>query len=152
MPDVRAVVQRVSEAMVQVEGRKVGRIGPGLMVLVGCGEGDTAQDAQYLADKIANLRIFEDDAGKMNLSVLDSGGEVLVVSQFTVYGDCRKGRRPSFTGALAPEEADRLIAGLAEHLEGLGLPVAQGSFGARMTVSLTNEGPVTILLDSEKTF
>ncbi|MCD6360339.1 MAG: D-tyrosyl-tRNA(Tyr) deacylase, partial [Armatimonadetes bacterium] len=140
------------EAAVEVDGREVGRIERGLLILVGCGEGDTTEDGRYLADKIANLRIFEDEAGKMNLSLLDIGGEALVVSQFTLYGDCRKGRRPSFTSALAPERADELIGEFADNLTRAGLRVAQGSFGAKMRVSLVNDGPVTILLDSEKTF
>lgn len=135
-----------------VDGETVGGIGRGLLVLIGCGEGDTPAEGQYLAEKIANLRIFEDDAGKMNLSVLDIGGEVLVVPQFTLYADCRKGRRPSFTGALAPERADELIRGVASHLAAMGLRVAQGSFGAKMAVSLVNDGPVTILLDSSRAF
>ena len=149
---MRAVLQRVTEAVVEVDGREVGRIERGLLILVGCGEGDTTEDGRYLADKIANLRIFEDEAGKMNLSLLDIGGEALVVSQFTLYGDCRKGRRPSFTSALAPERADELIGEFADNLTRAGLRVAQGSFGAKMRVSLVNDGPVTILLDSEKTF
>jgi len=146
------VLQRVSEAAVMVDGVTVGSIGRGLLALVGCGEGDTTADAQYLAEKIAHLRIFEDDAGKMNLSVLDIGGGVLVVSQFTLYADCRKGRRPSFTGALAPELADTLIRELAGQLAATGLTVAQGSFGAKMAVFLVNDGPVTILLDSKRGF
>lgn len=146
------MVQRVSEAAVRVDGVTVGSIGRGLLVLVGCGEGDSIADAHYLADKIAHLRIFEDDGGKMNLSVLDIGGQVLVVSQFTLYADCRKGRRPSFTAALAPESANALIAELIAQLSQLGLHVAQGSFGAKMAVALVNDGPVTILLDSGKSF
>ncbi len=136
----------------RVDGAVVGNIERGLVVLVGCGEGDVADDARYIAEKVAHLRVFEDEAGKMNLSVLDIVGEVLVISQFTLYGDCRKGRRPSFTGALAPDEADRLIAGMAEHLTSLGLKVEEGQFGAKMSVSLTNDGPVTILLDSTRAF
>jgi len=137
---------------VRVDGAVVGNIERGLVVLVGCGEGDVADDARYIAEKVAHLRVFEDEAGKMNLSVLDIVGEVLVISQFTLYGDCRKGRRPSFTGALAPDEADRLIAGMTEHLTSLGLKVEEGQFGAKMSVSLTNDGPVTILLDSTRAF
>ena len=146
---MRVVVQRVSEASVEVDGEVVGDIGRGLVLLVGCGEGDGEADADYLADKIANLRIFEDDAGKMNLSALDIGGEMLVVSQFTLYGDCRKGRRPSFTGALTPDTADELIVRMIERLTETGVSVAQGRFGAKMAVSLVNDGPVTLLLNTE---
>ncbi len=150
--DVRAVVQRVSEAAVEVDGETVGEIGPGLMVLVGCGDDDGDDDVRLLADKIANLRVFEDEQGKMNLSVRDVGGGVLVVPNFTLYGDCRKGRRPSFSSACAPERAGPMVDGLADRLEAGGLTVARGIFGARMAVSLTNDGPVTLLLSSERTF
>lgn len=146
---MRVVAQRVREASVEVDGEVVGAIGRGLMLLVGCGAGDGEADTDYLADKVADLRIFEDDAGKMNLSALDIGGEILVVSQFTLYGDCRKGRRPSFTGALAPEAAEALIVRMIERLSAMGLVVAQGRFGAKMAVSLVNDGPVTLLLDTE---
>jgi D-tyrosyl-tRNA(Tyr) deacylase len=146
---MRVVVQRVSEASVEVDGEVVGAIGQGLMLLVGCGEGDGEADADYLAEKVANLRIFEEDAGKMNLSALDIGGEMLVVSQFTLYGDCRKGRRPSFTGALDPDTAGELIVRMIERLTAMGLTVAQGRFGAKMAVSLVNDGPVTLLLNTE---
>lgn len=149
---MRAVVQRVSEASVAVDGRVTGAIGRGLMVLVGCGDGDGSEDARTLADKLANLRIFEDVEGKMNLSVLDIGGEVLVVPNFTLYGDCRKGRRPSFTGACAPETAARLVEEVAGALAAQGLTVARGEFGAHMHVSLTNDGPVTLLLATDRSF
>jgi D-aminoacyl-tRNA deacylase len=149
---VRAVVQRVAEASCQVEGRVVGAIGPGLVVLLGVGEGDTDTDARYLADKVLNLRVFEDDAGQMNRSVLDSGGGLLVVSQFTLLGDVRKGRRPSYSAAAAPEEANRLYERFVLCLRPSGLEVATGVFRAMMDVALVNRGPVTILLDSRKLF
>ncbi len=149
---MRAVVQRVSEAAVEVEGEIVGRIERGLMVLVGCGNADADEDARALANKIAHLRIFEDDAGKMNLSVSDIGGGVLVVPNFTLYGDCRKGRRPSFTGACEPHAAEALVDEFADRMVEMGLQVARGVFGARMHVSLVNEGPVTLLLSTDRTF
>ena len=149
---MRAVVQRVSEARVTVGGESVGEIGRGLLVLLGVGEGDQESDAQYLADKVAGLRIFEDAEGKMNLSVGDVGGSVLVVSQFTLYGDCRKGRRPSFTDAAPPDRADELYQVFAQRLSDLGVPTATGQFQARMAVSLVNDGPVTLLLDSGREF
>lgn len=145
-------MQRVSEASVAVDGRVTGAIGRGLMVLVGCGDGDGSEDARTLADKLANLRVFEDTEGKMNLSVLDIGGEVLVVPNFTLYGDCRKGRRPSFTGACAPETAARLVEEVAAALAAEGLTVARGEFGAHMQVSLINDGPVTLLLATDRSF
>jgi len=147
---MRAVVQRVSSARVEVEGEVTGSIGRGLLVLLGVGQGDTEKQAQWLAEKIAGLRIFEDDAGKMNLSVQDAGGSVLVVSQFTLYGDCRKGRRPSFTEAAPPDLADRLYQVFVSHLRALGLPVETGVFQAKMEVHLVNEGPVTIWVDTEQ--
>ncbi|MFW5868328.1 MAG: D-aminoacyl-tRNA deacylase [Armatimonadota bacterium] len=149
---MRAVVQRVSAARVEVEGEAIGEIGSGLMVLVGCGEGDSEEDAAWLADKIANLRIFEDADGKMNLSVLDTGGAVLLVPNFTLYGDCRKGRRPSFTGACAPHVANEFMDVLADRIAETGLRVERGEFGAHMHVTLTNDGPVTLLLSSDRTF
>jgi D-tyrosyl-tRNA(Tyr) deacylase len=145
---MRAVVQRVSEASVRVDGRVVGEIGPGLLVLLGVGQGDTQADAEYLADKSVNLRIFEDEAGQMNRSVLEVGGSLLVVSQFTLYGDTRKGRRPSFIDAAPPEEANRLYRHFVERARASGLPVAEGIFRALMDVALVNRGPVTLLLDS----
>lgn len=149
---MRAVVQRSLASSVSVDGRTVGSISKGLVVLLGVGQGDTEADAAFMADKIANLRIFEDEQGKMNLSVLDVGGEVLLISQFTLYGDCRKGRRPSFITAAGPEEADRLYQRVAEILRGMGLRVSTGEFRAHMLVSIQNDGPVTILLDSERVF
>ena len=149
---MRAVVQRVSEASVRVDGQVVGAIGPGLLVLLGVGQGDSEQDAETLADKSVNLRIFEDENGQMNRSLLDTGGALLVVSQFTLYGDARKGRRPSFIDAAPPEEANRLYRHFVERARGFGLAVAEGVFRAMMDVSLVNRGPVTILLDSRRQF
>lgn len=149
---MRAVVQRVSEAAVKVEGRPVGQIGRGLLVLLGVGQGDEEADADYLADKVVNLRIFPDEAGNLNRSVLETGGAILVVSQFTLYGDCRKGRRPGFTEAAAPEEAHRLYAGFVSKLRASGIKVEEGVFRAMMDVVLVNQGPVTLLLDSRKLF
>ena len=149
---MRAVVQRVREASVTVAGREVSRIGPGLLVLLGVGQGDTDQDAALLAEKVVNLRIFADDAGHLNLSALDTRGAVLVVSQFTLYGDARKGRRPSFVQAAAPAEAERLYRRFVEAVGTSGLEVGEGVFQADMDVALVNQGPVTILLDSGKSF
>jgi len=149
---MRAVVQRVSEASVRVEGETVGRIGAGLMVLLGVGQGDTEKDGEALADRILHLRIFADEAGHLNRSVLDTGGELLVVSQFTLYGDARKGRRPSFIAAAPPEEANRLYGLFVARLRGSGLRVGEGVFRAMMDVALVNQGPVTLLLDSRKVF
>lgn len=149
---MRAVVQRVSTASVTVEGRKVGTIGPGLLVLLGVARGDTEKDGEYLAEKLAGLRIFEDEEEKMNRSVAQIGGSILLVSQFTLYGDVRHGRRPSFTQAAPPEEANRLYEDLAQKLRDKGLTVETGQFQAHMEVSLVNDGPVTILLDSGKSF
>jgi len=149
---MRAVVQRVSKASVTVEGRVVGSIGPGFLVLLGVRQGDTEADADYLAEKIAYLRIFEDAEGKMNLSLLDVGGGALVISQFTLYGDARKGRRPSFSDAAPPEQANRLYAYFCDRLTGCGITVARGVFQAHMDVALINQGPVTLLLDSNKLF
>lgn len=149
---MRAVVQRVSAASVTVEGRKVGSIGPGLLVLLGVARGDTEKDGEYLAEKLAGLRIFEDEEEKMNRSVAQMGGSILLVSQFTLYGDVRHGRRPSFTQAAPPEEANRLYEDLAQKLRDKGLTVETGQFQAHMEVSLVNDGPVTILLDSGKSF
>lgn len=149
---MRAVIQRVARASVKVDGKIAGEIGVGLAVLLGVGKDDADEDAKYIADKIASLRIFEDDRGKMNLSVLDVGGSVLVVSQFTLFADCRKGRRPSFMGAADPEEAKRLYERVIELLDRTGAPTAEGVFKATMDVELVNNGPVTILLDSKKNF
>jgi D-aminoacyl-tRNA deacylase len=148
---VRALLQRVREASVTVEGRKVGAIGPGLLVLLGVGKGDIEADAIAMADRIAGLRIFEDSAGKMNLSLLDTHRAALVVSQFTLYADTRKGRRPSFIEAAPPDEARRLYARTCEALRSLGVQVEEGVFAAEMQVALVNDGPVTIWLDSPPT-
>jgi D-aminoacyl-tRNA deacylase len=144
---VRAVVQRVARASVEVEGRVVGEIGPGLLVLLGVADGDEPRDAEVMADKIIGLRIFRDDDGAMNLAVSDVRGAVLVVSQFTLIADVRKGRRPSFIGAAAPSEAERLVAAVTSRIGAAGIPVAAGEFGASMEVALLNDGPVTIVLD-----
>ena len=149
---MRAVVQRVSRASVVVEGRVVGEIAAGLVVLVGVGRGDTAASAAYLAEKVAHLRIFDDDEGKMNRSLIETGGAALVVSQFTLYGDARGQRRPSFVGAAPPGEGKRLYEEFVRALGALGVRVETGVFQARMQVELANEGPVTVLLDSEKQF
>jgi D-tyrosyl-tRNA(Tyr) deacylase len=148
---VRAVVQRVTRASVAVGGRVAGEIGAGLLVLLGVNRTDNPESAAYLADKIVNLRIFSDEAGKMNLSLLDIGGSALVVSQFTLYGDTRGGRRPSYIQAAPPEEAGRLYEEFVRSIRALGVPVETGVFQAHMQVELVNDGPVTILLDSEKT-
>jgi D-tyrosyl-tRNA(Tyr) deacylase len=145
---MRALIQRVCEASVTVAGQAVARIGPGLLVLLGVGAGDTESDVAYLAPKVAHLRIFEDEAGKMNRSLLEVNGAALVVSQFTLYADTRKGRRPSFTDAAPPAEAAALVEAFAAALRELGLPVAQGIFQAEMQVALVNDGPVTIWIDS----
>lgn len=147
---MRAVIQRVSRAEVAVDGETIGSIGAGLLVFLGAGEGDTETDLKYIADKTVGLRIFSDDEGKMNLSVKDTGGEILVISQFTLYGDARKGRRPSFTGAMEPAAAERMYEQLIARMESEGIKTAHGKFGADMKVSLLNDGPVTILLDSSK--
>jgi len=149
---MRAVVQRVNEATVAVAGEQVAAIGPGLLALIGVGRDDTVADADFIGAKVAELRIFENEARKMNRSVKDVGGSVLVVSQFTLYGDCRKGRRPSFDQAIQPEAARQLIERLCASLREQGLRVETGRFGAEMDVSATNHGPVTILLDSHKLF
>lgn len=148
MAEMRAVVQRVSSARVVVDGETVGEIAGGLLALVGATHGDTVDDARALARKIAALRIFSDCDGKMNLSVADIGGAALVVSQFTLYGDVRKGRRPSFVKAARPEPAQLLVDEVAAELRGRGVPVAMGRFGAMMEVTLTNDGPVTILVET----
>jgi D-aminoacyl-tRNA deacylase len=145
---MKALVQRVSEAGVTVGGRTIGAIGQGLLVLLGVEHGDGESEADLLARKISNLRIFEDEAGKMNRSVLDTGGGVLVVSQFTLCADVRKGNRPSFTGAAAPEQARALYDRFCDQVAGQGAPVARGEFAAHMAVRLINDGPVTIWLDS----
>ena len=152
IPAMRAVIQRVSRASVTVDGEGVGKIDRGLLVLLGVTHADTEASADYLAEKITGLRIFEDDAGKMNLSVTDVGGAILAVSQFTLYGDVRKGKRPSFDDAARPEEARKLYEYFVERIRGLGLRCEAGRFQEMMQVELVNDGPVTILLDSEKTF
>lgn len=145
---MRAVVQRVSEASVTVAGERVGAIGPGAVVLLGVAADDTPDDADYLAGKIVHLRIFEDDAGKMNRSLLDTGGGLLAVSQFTLLADCRRGRRPSFVRAAPPERAETLYGVFVAAAARRGVPVATGRFRATMRVALVNDGPVTILLES----
>jgi D-tyrosyl-tRNA(Tyr) deacylase len=149
---MRVVVQRVSRARVTVEGRVTGEIAAGLMILLGVGREDTSAVAASMAEKAANLRIFEDDQGKMNRSLLDVKGSALVVSQFTLYGDARGQRRPSFLAAAPPEKARALYEEFNAALQGLGVNVATGMFQTMMSVELVNEGPVTILLDSDKTF
>src|SRR2546429_4128523 len=149
---MRAVVQRVSRARVSVEGRVAGEITTGLMILIGVGRNDTSAIAASMAEKIASLRIFEDDRGKMNRSLLDVRGSALIVSQFTLYGDARGQRRPSFIAAAPPEQAKKLYEEFGEALRILGVTVATGVFQAMMSVELVNEGPVTLLLDSDKTF
>jgi D-tyrosyl-tRNA(Tyr) deacylase len=147
---MRAVIQRVKRAQVSVDGRVVGSIGQGFLVLVGVGRGDSEADADYVAAKTAGLRVFEDGAGKMNLALADVKGGVLAVSQFTLYGDCRGGRRPSFIEAAAPDEGRRLYEVYVQKLRALGVAVQTGEFQAMMDVELVNDGPVTILLDSKK--
>jgi D-tyrosyl-tRNA(Tyr) deacylase len=149
---MRAVVQRVKCARVDVAGRAVGEIGKGLLVFLGVGQDDSEEDSEYLANKIAHLRIFSDERGLMNLSVIESGGAALVVSQFTLWADCIKGRRPSFTRAASPERAKDLYEHFIQSVRAVGVPVASGVFQEMMEVHLVNDGPVTILLDSEKTF
>ena len=149
---MRAVVQRVSEASVEIEGEEVGRIDHGIMVLLGVGHEDDPKDAANLADKVVNLRIFGDEQGKMNRSLLDVGGGLLAISQFTLWGDCRKGRRPSFVAAAEPSKAEELYEVFIQHARSIGVPVATGRFQEMMQVSLVNDGPVTLLLDSKKEF
>jgi D-tyrosyl-tRNA(Tyr) deacylase len=150
--EMRAVVQRVSRAKVTVEGKVTGEVGNGLMILLGVGKQDSSTVVTAMAEKVANLRIFEDDAGKMNLSLLDVMGSALVVSQFTLYGDARGQRRPSFIAAAPPELAKELYEEFCEALRKLQITVGTGMFQAMMSVELVNEGPVTILIDSDKTF
>ncbi|MSM40563.1 MAG: D-tyrosyl-tRNA(Tyr) deacylase [Geobacter sp.] len=145
---MKAVVQRVSEARVEVDGAVVGAVGRGMLVLVGVAQGDTERDAAWLAKKIVELRIFEDDAGKMNRALADVGGSLLAVSQFTLLGECSKGRRPSFTGAASPDEGKRLYEYFVEQVRQTGTPVATGIFQADMQVHLVNDGPVTFILES----
>lgn len=147
---MRVVVQRVTSARVEVEGRGVGEIGRGMLVLLGVGKSDTRQDADYLVNKLAGLRIFADEAGKMNRDVIETGGSLLVVSQFTLYGDVQRGRRPGFERAADPQEARVLYKYFVDALRARGVPVATGSFQALMAVHLVNDGPVTIIIDSDK--
>jgi D-tyrosyl-tRNA(Tyr) deacylase len=149
---MRACVQRVTEAEVTVASEVVGRIGRGCLVLLGVATDDTEDDARALAEKIAGLRVFEDEAGKMNLGLTEAGGQLLVVSQFTLLGDCRKGRRPSFIDAAGPEQAEALYEVFCGRVRELGIGVATGRFRQHMQVSLVNDGPVTLLLDSRKVF
>ncbi|HTN04188.1 D-aminoacyl-tRNA deacylase [Planctellipticum variicoloris] len=149
---MRAVVQRVSHAKVTVAGEVTGEIGPGFLILLGVAEGDSAADAKTLAEKIVGLRVFEDPDGKMNLSLGETGGAMLVVSQFTLLGDCRKGRRPSFIAAARPEVANQLYEHFVAEVRQHGIPVETGKFQAHMDVELVNDGPVTLLLDSRKAF
>jgi D-aminoacyl-tRNA deacylase len=149
---VRAVIQRVSSARVLIEGQEHSRIGAGMLVLLGVEKEDTTEDAQLLARRIVELRIFEDEAGKMNRSIADEGGQILAVSQFTLLGDCRKGRRPSFDPAAPPDIARTLYEQFVKEVSRLGVPVATGVFQAMMDVELTNQGPVTFILDSRKRF
>lgn len=149
---MRAVVQRVKSSSVKVEGKVVGEINSGLNVLLGIAKGDTSEDIKYLKEKIINLRIFEDDDGKLNKSLIDVGGELLIVSQFTLYGDCRKGRRPNFMEALGGEEAEKLYEEFVSSCKVDIQKVSTGVFGGDMEVSIVNDGPVTLLLDSSKKF
>lgn len=149
---MRAVIQRVTESHVSVDDKEVGRIGHGLMILLGVEEGDTSADVVYMADKVMNLRIFEDSEEKMNLSVQDVGGALLVVSQFTLMGDARKGRRPSFSSAARPEAANGLYEEFVAHCRAQGMKVETGQFQQHMVVRIDNDGPVTLLLDSKKQF
>lgn len=149
---MRAVIQRVTRASVRVEGEIISQINKGFLVFLGVGQEDSKEDMDYLVDKISNLRIFEDAEGKMNLSIKDIQGELLVVSQFTLYGDCRRGRRPSFSSAAHPTTANELYLDTCEKLREKGLIVQTGQFAADMAVELINDGPVTIILDSKKNF
>ena len=149
---MRAVVQRVTSSSVSVDGKVIGSIGKGFNVLIGISKEDTLDDLNYIKDKIVNLRVFQDENDKMNLSLLDVKGEILAISQFTLYGDCRKGRRPNFMGALGGDEAIKLYEEFVEMLKSTGLKVETGEFGADMKVEIHNDGPVTILLDSTRNF
>ena len=149
---MRAVFQRVSRARVVVDGEEVSSIGAGALILLGVGKGDTEKDASYMADKLAGLRVFSDEQGKMNLSLLDIGGQAIVVSQFTLYGDVKKGKRPGFDGAADPRVGEELYLEVVRRMNELGVPTKTGVFGAHMQVELCNDGPVTILIDSAKQF
>lgn len=147
---MRAIIQRVKKSKVSIEGKTIGEIEKGLTVLLGVSDTDTEKECDYLADKLINLRIFEDDCGKMNRSLLDIQGEILIISQFTLYADCKKGRRPSFVKAARPEKAIPLYERFIQHFQNLGVSTQTGKFGADMLVSIENDGPVTIFLDSEE--
>lgn len=149
---MRAVLQRVTRAQVSVDGEVIGQIGPGLVILLGVAQGDTQADVDWMAEKVIQLRLFEDAAGKTNLSTKDVAGGLLVISQFTLLADCRNGRRPSFTAAAPPEEANQLYESFVAACRQSGLPVQAGKFRANMQVELVNDGPVTVMLDSKKTF
>jgi D-tyrosyl-tRNA(Tyr) deacylase len=149
---MRAVIQRVLKAEVHVKNQSVGKIDKGLLIYVSVGKGDSLKDAEFMAEKLVNLRIFADEAGKMNRSVLDVGGKMLLVSNFTLHGDCRKGRRPGFDAAAEPEVAEQLYEKVAELITQQGVPVEKGVFGEYMHVTSTNDGPVTFLLDSSRLF
>ncbi|HCO19344.1 MAG TPA: D-tyrosyl-tRNA(Tyr) deacylase [Tissierellales bacterium] len=149
---MRAVVQRVSSAEVRVDDKMVGRVGKGLLVYLGVGKEDTVSDIEYMADKVSGLRIFEDENGKMNLSVQDIRGEILAISQFTLYGDVRKGKRPSFSDSADPDKGEELYNQFISIIQGIGIRIDKGIFGAHMMVDYVNDGPVTILLDSKKQF
>jgi D-tyrosyl-tRNA(Tyr) deacylase len=146
---MKAVIQRVTASHVQVKGEVIGEAGPGLLILLGISRSDDEKDADYLSEKIAHLRIFEDDEGKMNRSLIETGGEIMIVSQFTLLGDCRKGRRPSFVEAAPPDKAKELYEYFVNQLRQKGIPVATGQFQARMAVSLVNDGPVTLIVESK---
>ena len=147
---MRAVVQRVKKGSVEIEEKEIGKIEKGLVVLLGVGQNDSEKDAEHLIEKIVNLRIFEDEEGKMNLSVKDINGQILIISQFTLYGDCKKGRRPSFISAALPDKAVKLYDYFVKNIKNCGLKIETGEFQAMMLVKIFNDGPVTILLDSEK--
>lgn len=149
---MRAILQRVLNASVKVDGQTIGEIGKGLLVFLGVGEGDTENDLKYIADKCIGLRIFSDEEDKMNLSLTDVGGQMLVISQFTLYGDCRKGRRPSFSASMEPVKAKEMYERFIEYIKEAGIKTEHGEFGADMKVELINDGPVTLMLDSTKSF
>jgi len=149
---MRAVIQRVLQAQVETEGQQVSQIGNGLLIYLSVAKTDTLRDAQFMAEKLVNLRVFADEAGKMNRSVLDVGGAILLVSNFTLHGDCRKGRRPSFDAAAEPKLAEQLYEKVADLIAGQGVAVERGAFGEHMQVSSVNDGPVTFLLDSSRLF